>query len=77
MKEIVLKKIMGYHNTLILAPQKAVPRKMSTPALPKTPLFFISECFSILEMVLFAKKIEFNTLRFDRDMRVLSSKKLL
>ena len=38
------------------------------------PHFFIAESFSTQKMWMFAKKLELNPLRFDRDIRVLSEK---
>ena len=57
-----------------MAPQSAASPKMTTPALPMTPLFY---CRILLHTknVDVCKKLELNPLRFDRDIRVLSQKK--
>jgi len=54
-----------------LAPQSVASPKMTTPALPMTPLFY---CRILLHSknVDVCKKLELNLLRIDRDMRVLS-----
>ena len=61
-------------GTPFLAPQSAASPKMTTPALPMTPLFY---CRILLHYknVDVCKKLEVNPLRFDRDIRVLSKKK--
>ena len=57
-----------------MAPQSAASPKMTTPALPMTPLFY---CRILLHTknVDVCKKLELNPLRFDQDIRVLSWKK--
>ena len=58
-----------------MAPQSAVSPKMTTPALPMTPLFY---CRILLHYknVDVCKKLEVNPLRFDWDIRDLSQKKI-
>ena len=58
-------------GTPISAPQITVSQKMSTPELPMTPLFYCRILFYSKNGDV-CKKLELNTLRFDRDMRVLS-----
>ena len=58
----------------LLTPRSAVSPKMSTPAQPM-PTLFIAEFFCTLKMGMFTKKIELNTLSFDRDMRDFIFKK--
>ena len=62
-------------GTPFLAPQSAASPKMTTPALPMTPLFY---CRILLHSknVDVCKKLELNPLRFDQDIRVLSQKKI-
>ena len=57
-----------------LAPQSAATPKMTTPALPMTPLFYCRILFHAKNVDV-CKKLELNPLRFDRDIRVLSKKK--
>ena len=58
----------------LLAPQSAASPKMTTPALPMTPLFYYRILFHTKNVDV-CKKLELNPLRFDRDIRVLSSMK--
>ena len=60
--------------TPFLAPQSAASPKMTTPALPMTPLFYCRILFHTKNVDV-CKKRELNPLRFDRDIRVLSQKK--
>ena len=62
-------------GTPFLAPQSAASPKMTTPALPMTPLFYCRILF-YSKNVDVCKKLELNPLRFDRDIRVLSQKKI-
>ena len=57
-----------------MAPRSVSSPKMTTPALPMTPLFCRRILF-YLENVDVCKKLELNPLRFGRDIRVLSLKK--
>ena len=58
-------------GTPFVAPQSAASPKMTTPALPMTPLFY---CRILLHTknVDVCKKLELNPLRFDRDIKGLS-----
>ena len=60
-------------GTPFLAPQSAASPEMTAPALPMTPLFY---CRNIVHSknVDVCIKLELNPLRFDQDIRVLSSK---
>ena len=62
-------------GTPILAPRSAVSPKMTTPALPLTPLFYCRIPF-YSKNVDVCKKLEVNPLRFDRVIRVLSKKEI-
>ena len=61
-------------GTPFLAPGSAAAPKMTTPALPMTPLFYCRILFHTKNVDV-CKKRELNPLRFDRDKRVLSEKK--
>ena len=61
-------------GTPFLIPWSAVSPKMTTPALPMTPLFYCRILF-YSKNVDVCKKLELNPLRFDRDVRGLSLKK--
>merc|ERR1711954_155109 len=61
-------------GTPFLAPQSAASPKMTTPALPMTPLFYCRILLHYKNLDV-CKKLEVNPLRFDRDIRVLSKKK--
>ena len=61
-------------GTPILAPRSAASPKMTTPALLMTPLFYCRILFHTKNVDVF-KKLELNTIRFDRGMRVPSWKK--
>ena len=58
-----------------LPPRSAVSPKMTTPALPMTPLFYCRIFFYLKNVDVCKKKLELNMLRFDRDIRCLSLKK--
>ena len=57
-----------------MAPRSVASPKMNIPALPLTSLFYC-RIFSYPKDVDVWKKLELNPLRFDQDIRVLSSKK--
>ena len=57
-------------GTPFLAPQSAASPKMTTPALPMTPLFYCGIPFYSKNMDV-CKKLKLNRLRFDQDIRVV------
>ena len=58
-----------------MAPQSAASPKMTTTALPMTPLFY-GRILLHSKNVDDCKKLELNPLRFDRGIRILSQKKI-